>query len=401
MVKTLTVKAADIGILNESIYNPARRQLLLPNILLPKLIFSFIVLLCLSGIYTPLYLEPFGGTNFPFLLIVTFVSFVYLKLDARIIVFLPFFISAFWGVINGGPPIQLAKYLFYFIWFAGFLSYSKRNSWVYSWVVNIYAALISISIFTFLLTLLMPDAFQFDWQKGFSHQSSFFTRQDWDYQRLSYFLVYPANSVDAGITGLPRFFGPSTEPTLFSISLAVMSVIAILDGKKIALFIFFTAIVLASSYFVLIVFSAVWLTLRGVYSLLLIPILLFLIWVYPVSIGEIIGTERLHIYSFLVESIAGFSVVGPSGLIESGANMPYGFFAVLHQYGGQMIFGIFGTLLLIYFKIFRGGWDYQLFMLFSALVLIANKSGEPFSVLFLFLLCFLLCRADQKKFSKQ
>ena len=80
--------------------------------------------------------------------------------------------------------------------------------------------------------------------------SSFVTREDWDYSIPYYLLVFPVNDLGANqlsILGLPRFFGMSTEPTLYSVVVLPTIIMALYFKKYFQALILFFGLLLASS----------------------------------------------------------------------------------------------------------------------------------------------------------
>jgi len=229
--------------------------------------------------------------------------------------------------------------------------------------------------------------------------SPFLTRSDWEYLIPFYLIVFPINSLDetqVGLLELPRLFGMSTEPTLYSVVLLSTIIMALFFNKYIQSAILSVALLLSSSY------GAMAVGLIGIlfYRFYRYKLYIFLILVLLFFLGYFLGvyqslstlSPRLEFYMGLVKNM--FHLSSLSFLANHNFNnieelkLPS---ALLSQ---TLKFGLLqGTTYLfifyVYIKFTLKTHDKLLFVFSVVSLLIINKSGEIISPLFLFYLSFI------------
>ena len=130
----------------------------------------------------------------------------------------------------------------------------------------------------------------------FPRQSPHYIRQDWDYRHLGYLVTLTLNDPGVGILQLPRFYFLSAEPTLASILLWPFAHIAYVFRLKFCFLVLVAALILASSYFVIMVAIILASILnRNRYIFIIMGI------IFVIAIDKTVGVERLEIYGNLIE----------------------------------------------------------------------------------------------------
>lgn len=318
-----------------------------------------------------------------------------------------FFINSF--LLNNYK--DFIKYFSYFMIFYLLLSKYLNNNY-FIFYINIVTVFVLINLILYVYCFVFPLQFFFIAEKLslLTVDNSFLTRSDWEYSIPLYLLVFPIESLEENqlaLFGIPRLFGMSTEPTLYSVVVLPTIIMAIYFKKYMQSSILFFALLLSSS-FGAIVIGIIGLVFYMSYRYrLYIFIFLFLLF----FLGDFLGiyqflstlSPRLEIYMNLVmnlfklTSITFFSNINFNNAEE--LKLPSAFLSETLKLG--LIQGIsYLIIFYIYIKLSLKTKNKLLFIFSIVSLLIINKSGEIISPLFLFYLSFIYSQYTILKGSK-
>jgi len=295
---------------------------------------------------------------------------------------------------------DLIKYTLYFIIFYLLLSKYLHDNYLIFYI-NI------ITTFVLINLILYFDCFVFPFQSFFiakklsllTMDSSFLIRSDWEYSIPFYLIVFPINSLDehqVGLFGIPRLFGMSEEPTLYSVVVLPTIIMALFFKKYIQGSILIVALLLSSS------FGVMGIGLVGVlfyifyrYKLFIFFVLVALFFLgYFLDLYQILSTfsPRLKIYMGLVMNI--FHLSSLSFLANHNFNnieelkLPSAFLSDTLKFG-LLQGATYLFIVYVYIKFTLKTHNKLLFVFSVVSLLLLNKSGEIISPLFLFYLSFI------------
>lgn len=227
-----------------------------------------------------------------------------------------------------------------------------------------------------------------------NNTSGFFTRSDWDYSLPFYMISYPQNGLESyGILGVPRFYGFSTEPTLFSCVITPLLFIAYSLKEKISFYILLFAFFIASSYgaFAILMLSSMYYFFFKYRKIItLISALIIGSILYGLAINIIpLSSPRLELYATIflnVFNLGDFISLFSKGF-ESSIEVPFATFNFLLDFG--LIPMIAYLMIILSILRYAVGIDKFIFTFAILFILMLNKSGEILSPLFLFYLNFI------------
>ena len=272
---------------------------------------------------------------------------------------------------------------------------------------KLYINIVTFFTFTALILyfyyLLFPAPFSFivDNLSLLTLDSSFVTREDWDYSIPYYLLVFPVNGLGANqlsILGLPRFFGMSTEPTLYSVVVLPTIIMALYFKKYFQALILFFGLLLASSLGALlfgIIGCMFYLFYRYKLSLFYVLIVLFFLGNFTGFYESLLSVSpRMNFYIggvlnlFSLQSISLFADAGYENVQNIDSAKIFSLVSITLEYG---LLQAASYLLIFYVYIkFTLITKSKLLFIFSIVsLLILNKSGESLSPLFLFYFSFI------------
>lgn len=306
---------------------------------------------------------------------------------------IPFVVSIVGCAVYIGNLAPAVKYTAYFLTFAVFLSWCQSNKWLFTYTRRIFLLFMVVSLALYSLAYIIPDYLSSFFSSDFPSESVFEIRQDWDYRRIFYNLVLPANDPGSGILGIPRFYFMSAEPTLASIFIWPFLHISINQGKKISTLILLVAMLFSSSYSALLILGSVLLlSYRSAATLIVALGLIFLIFILGAE--HLVGSARLALYLKLITEVSMPNLIGPSEYYGNGIT-PYGLYSFAHGYGLLPIIGYFLFVVSIFLKF--SDLPRIDFLMLIGFVLLYNKAGEPFGLLIIFYLGFLKVVLDENR----
>lgn len=296
------------------------------------------------------------------------------------------------------------KYLIYILLF--YFIYSFYTDKVYFvFYINI------VSFFTSINLILYGYSLISDFYKDFpvselnliTQGSSFVIRTDWTYTIPYYLITIPLESFDSNqlsFLGLPRLFGMSTEPTLYSIVILPTLIMSVYYKKKLQSMILLLALILASSY------GALTIGLVGIlfyifykykiYLLISLTVLFYCGYIFGFFIPLSDDSPRINLYTQLFLNFLNISNIylfaNLNYLYSEDIQMP---FAILHQIleFGLMIALLYALILYEFVKLSFHQNNKLLFIFAIVVVMIINKSGEILSPLYLFYFSFLYSKS--------
>lgn len=312
------------------------------------------------------------------------------------------FIFLFIFLLNSymlGNYKEFIKYFVYItIFYFLFSRYLHENYFIL--FINIVTVFIVINLFLYFYCLIFPLSSYFIAEKLslLTADNSFIMRQDWEYAIPFYLIVFPLNVFgddQTGLLGLPRLFGMSTEPSLYSVVVLPTAVMALYFKKNTHTFFLFIALLLASSYGALVIgFIGILFYIFYRYKMFIFILLTALFF-----LGYLSGfyqqlasySPRLELYMGLVLNIFDLSSITLFANHNSdNVDKLKVLSALLSQtlkYG--LLQGIsYLMIFFIYIKLSLKTNNKLIFVFAIVSLLIVNKSGEILSPLFLFYLSF-------------
>ena len=229
-----------------------------------------------------------------------------------------------------------------------------------------------------------------------ANNDAFAAREDWEYTLPFYLSVFPMNSYEtsAGITGIPRFFGLSTEPGSMSVVVLPTMLMAVALKKYFSVIILFIALIISSSYAFLFLF---------VFGILLYCFFNYKRYIFMITGVSLVGVYYFDFLSLLQEStihrVASYSTAfnnvslikitlfASKDYIDFDKAIIGAGFDFLLKYGLLSFISYLGILL---YKIFESNnVNNKIVFIFTIIFIISiNKSGEIISPLFLFYMSF-------------
>lgn len=358
---------------------------------------SSIDLLYFSNVVIPLF----------FLFVVGIISGVNVNLDREFYIYAPFLIGIIFSVLffnYGFKELNEAiKYTLYVLVYLIIIKKRFSELMVYrSFVIFIAGSF----IFMFLLYVLCLNfEFHLDYRVedlNISSNSAYVTRSDWQYSLPFYLLSFPINIPQDGILGMPRFYGFSTEPTLYSSIILPTIFLAYKLRMYVSSFLLVFALLVTSSYSALLIF-----VFSILFSFAIIHFNKISLWIgfaLLIAMVSMVVSEssspRVLSYVNILKNIlvldftfwgAGFNSENREG------KLPFATIALVYKYGFLAFIGYFYILYRLFKKVLVIK-DYIVLSFFVSFVLILNKSGEVISPLFLFYISFISynCKAARK-----
>ncbi|WGW00501.1 hypothetical protein QF117_06565 [Vibrio sp. YMD68] len=332
-------------------------------------------------------------------------------LNVDVIIFIPFLFFLSISVFFFNPSLlaykELAKYFLYF-WV--FVFVVKRN-FCYKYV---FKAVIYFLVVTFLFMfvvylfalggslenkylaedLMLPSS------------SAYITRKDWDYSLIFYLLSFPTNTPEDGILGIPRFYGFSVEPTLYSIVIAPCIFLAIRLRMLMSALILSFALLVTCSYYALVatflsLFFGFFVWNRSfVLKLSMIVFFLLMILVLPnvANLGNIRISSYLSIFNNMSNYDIGIFGFGIDYL--SNKKVIGGVSSLVFKYGYITLLG-YMTVVLFYFYRVCITKDWMMISFYVCSLLMINKSSEAFMPFLIFVFGCVSYYYDEFKFNNQ
>jgi len=272
---------------------------------------------------------------------------------------------------------------------------------------KLYINIVTFFTFTALILyfyyLLFPAPFSFivDNLSLLTLDSSFVTREDWDYSIPYYLLVFPVNGLGANqlsILGLPRFFGMSTEPTLYSAVVLPTIIMALYFKKYFQALILFFGLLLASSmgsFLFGIIGYIFYVFYRYKLSLFYVLIVLFFLGKSTGFYESLLSdSPRMNFYIggvlnlFSLQSISLFANTGYENLQNIDSARISSLIRITLKYG-LLQAASYLLIFYVYIKFTLTTKSKLLFVFSIVSLLILDKSGESLSPLFLFYFSFI------------
>ena len=321
--------------------------------------------------------------------------------DKRLLLSICFFLFIF--LINSfllNDYKDFIKYVFYFIIFYFLLSKYLANNY-FIFYINIVTTFVFINLVLYVYCFIFPLQSFFIAEKLslLTMDNSFLTRNDWEYSIPFYLVVFPINSLgeeQVGLLNLPRLFGMSTEPSLYSVVILPTIIMSLFFKKYIQSSILFFALLLSSS------FGAILIGFIGfifyVFYRFKVYIFIFLILLffsaYYFDIYKLLSTlsPRLEFYMGLIMNIFDLSSINffanNNFLDVEKLELPSAFLSHTLKYG--LFQGVSYLIIFFVFINLSLKMENKLLFVFTIVsLLIINKSGEIISPLFLFFLSFI------------
>jgi hypothetical protein len=233
--------------------------------------------------------------------------------------------------------------------------------------------------------------------------NSFILRQDWNYTLPFYLSVIPSNSFGShqvGLLGLPRLFGMSTEPTLYNMIILPTIFISLYYKKYFSSLVLLIALLLSSSFGAIgiLLISTIFLLFYRYKLLILIIIVISFIMMYYLNGFTYLNTisPRLAFYTQLFINIVDIKNIPlfATGLVN--IDIPSALLNQILKYGifiGISFISLFILLLNNSIKVNNK----ILFAFTITFILMANKTGEILSPIFLFYISFLYTEINNIK----
>lgn len=355
----------------------------------------------------PLFMHIYGAlfdlltyNNFFYLAIMAliFVIVVGIKKPTKEwLIFLPFILTLLVSTLffNKDNIKDLVKYSVYISIYLFLLVpyYSSRA--YYKLYINIICFFITVSILLFMLVSVFPEiGYDYSVEKlsFVSENSSFVTRRDWDYSLPFYLYVHHINTgTEVGILGIERFFGFSTESTMFACIVLPAIFIAYIEQMNISLVILISGLILASSYgsFLFAIIGLVYIVFYKYKKqvtmafIIIFTIALFLIF----QKTFLLESARLITYADLFYNVQMINIEMFSSEHffndEDAFKLPTSYLTFLVNYGLLPLMGLIFIVLYIVKKSSLIN-DRVVFAYTIVYILMLAKASEPLSMLFLF-----------------
>jgi hypothetical protein len=350
-------------------------------------------LLYYSNIFIPVF----------FLILLSSVLGIKKKIDKEILIFIPFLlalsISVFSLNFNVDGIKDIAKYLTYILCYFFIIKKLFCRIFVFRFFIFFLTSTFIFMFLLYVLALSFNIHLLFTLENlGIPNNSSYFIRTDWEYSLPFYILSFPINIPENGLLGIPRFYGFSTEPTLYSIVILPCVFMAYKLRMYISSLVLLFAVLVSSSYGAILVFfvslvGGCWVKFRRMFYFIVLLSVIFVFIMIKVENGVFFGdSDRFISYSMIISNSINldFSFFGYGKISDKrgGVNASLGLFEFFYRYG--FIF-LLSYLFIIYyfFKKACAEKDFLLLAFFISAILMVNKSSEILSPLLLFYFSFI------------
>ncbi|OEF04565.1 hypothetical protein [Vibrio genomosp. F10] len=332
-------------------------------------------------------------------------------LNADAIIFIPFLFFLFVSVLFFNPSLlaykELVKYLLYFLIF---ILVVKRN-FCYKYVFKVFIYFLVVTFLFMFVVYLFALGGDLEYKYitedlMLPSSSAYITRTDWDYSLIFYLLSFPINTPEDGILGIPRFYGFSVEPTLYSIVIAPCIFLAIRLRMWMSAVILSFALLVTCSYYALVatflsLFIGFFVWNRSfALKLSMIICFVFMVLVLPnvVSLGNIRISSYLSIFNNMSNydiNVFGFGIDYLSNKKVIG-----GVSSLAFKYGYITLFGYMIVVLFYFYRVCITK-DWMMVSFYVCSLLMINKSSEAFMPFLIFVFGCISYYYDQFKFNNK